>query len=84
MVEEAARPLDRNGIILFAVPMVITTIAAWIVDVFSDPLLAVNDWIGTHRIQLTLLTFAMVTVGVWRSVKKGESPIEPRSAPWPS
>ena len=52
-------------------------VAIWMLgDVFSDPLLAVNDWIGAHRIQLTLLTIAIVSVGVWRSVKKGERPIE--------
>ena len=30
MVDGAARPIDRNGIILFAVPMAITTILAWV------------------------------------------------------
>ena len=51
--------------------------AIWILgDVFADPLLAVNDWIGAHRLQLTLLTFALVAVGVWRSMRKGAHPIE--------
>ena len=39
MVESAARPLDRNGIILFAVPMAITTILAWVGDAFAPTLL---------------------------------------------
>src|SRR3954452_2210538 len=48
----------------------------WLGDVFSDPLLSLNDWIGHHRIQLTLLTIAIVAVGVWRHGRKGERPIE--------
>jgi membrane protein DedA with SNARE-associated domain len=52
-------------------------VAIWMLgDVFSEPILAVNDWIGSHRIQLTLLTIALVAVGVWRSVRKGDHPIE--------
>src|SRR3954454_12827991 len=39
MIEGAARPLDRNGIIIFAVPMAITTVLAWIGDAFAPTLL---------------------------------------------
>ena len=48
----------------------------WLGDVFSDPLLAANRWIGHHRIQLTLLTFAIVAVTMWRTARKGQHPIE--------
>jgi membrane protein DedA with SNARE-associated domain len=48
----------------------------WLGDVFADPLLSVNHWIGDHRIQLTLITFAIVAVGVWRSMRKGGLAIE--------
>ena len=52
-------------------------IAIWMLgDVFSDPLLEVNDWIGEHRLQLTLITFAIVAVGVLRTMRKGLHPIE--------
>jgi membrane protein DedA with SNARE-associated domain len=48
----------------------------WLGDVFSDPLLAVNDWIGDHRLQLTVITFAIVFVAVWRNVRKSGYLIE--------
>jgi membrane protein DedA with SNARE-associated domain len=52
-------------------------VAIWMLgDVFADPLLSVNHWIGAHRLQLTLLTFALVAFGVWRSMRKGKHPIE--------
>ncbi len=52
-------------------------VAIWMLgDVFADPLLSVNHWIGAHRLQLTLVTFALVAVGVWRSMRKGKHPIE--------
>lgn len=52
-------------------------IAIWMLgDAFSDPLLAFNDWIGAHRLQLTLITFAIVLISVWRSMRKGVHPIE--------
>jgi membrane protein DedA with SNARE-associated domain len=52
-------------------------VAIWMLgDAFSDPLLAANGWIGAHRLQLTVLTFALVAVGVWRSMRKGEHPVE--------
>jgi membrane protein DedA with SNARE-associated domain len=52
-------------------------VAIWMLgDAFSDPILAVNDWIGAHRLQLTIITFALVGVGVWRTVRKGVHPIE--------
>ena len=38
-VDGAARPLDRNAIIIFAVPMAVTTILAWIGDAFAPTLL---------------------------------------------
>jgi membrane protein DedA with SNARE-associated domain len=52
-------------------------VAVWVLgDVFADPLLAVNDWIGEHRIQLTILTIAIVAFGVWRTMRKGQRPID--------
>jgi hypothetical protein len=52
-------------------------VAIWMLgDVFADPLLSFNHWIGAHRLQLTFLTFAIVGVGIWRSMRKGERPIE--------
>jgi membrane protein DedA with SNARE-associated domain len=52
-------------------------VAVWILgDVFADPILTVNDWIGAHRLQLTLLTITLVTLGVWRSARKGKGTIE--------
>jgi membrane protein DedA with SNARE-associated domain len=48
----------------------------WLGAAFSDPLLAFNDWIGAHRLQLTLITIALVAVGTWRNIRKGEAPIE--------
>jgi membrane protein DedA with SNARE-associated domain len=48
----------------------------WLGDVFADPILSFNDWIGDHRIQLTLLTFAIVGISVWRTVRKGVNPLE--------
>lgn len=56
---------------------VVRVVLIWVLgDVFSDPLLTANDWIGDHRWQLTIATFAIVMVGVWRSVRKGEPLIE--------
>jgi membrane protein DedA with SNARE-associated domain len=52
-------------------------VAIWMLgDVFADPLLSVNHWIGAHRLQLTFLTFALVALAVWRTMRKGERPIE--------
>ncbi len=48
----------------------------WLGAAFSDPLLAFNDWIGAHRLQLTLITITLVVLATWRSVRKGEAPIE--------
>jgi membrane protein DedA with SNARE-associated domain len=45
-------------------------------DAFSDPILSVNDWIGDHRWQLTVVTFALVGIAVWRSMNKGIPPLE--------
>jgi membrane protein DedA with SNARE-associated domain len=45
-------------------------------EAFADPILAVNDWIGDHRLQLTLVTFGLVAFTVWRSMRKGQLPIE--------
>ena len=60
----------------------------WLGDVFADPLLAVNEWIGEHRLQLTAVTFAIVAISVWRTMRKGSRrsrrpPISPRSSPQP-
>jgi uncharacterized membrane protein YdjX (TVP38/TMEM64 family) len=56
---------------------VVKVVAIWMLgDAFSGPILAFNDWIGAHRLQLTILTFALVGFGVWRSMRKGEHPIE--------
>jgi membrane protein DedA with SNARE-associated domain len=56
---------------------VVRVVLIWVLgDVFSDPLLTANDWIGDHRWQLTIATFAIVMVGVWRSMRKGEALIE--------
>jgi membrane protein DedA with SNARE-associated domain len=52
------------------------TLIWWLGDVFSDPLLAANDWIGDHRLQLTIATFAIVMIGVWRSMRRGEPLVE--------
>src|SRR6476659_9090550 len=38
-VESGVRPLDRNAAIIFAVPMAITTILAWVGDAFAPTLL---------------------------------------------
>jgi membrane protein DedA with SNARE-associated domain len=43
----------------------------WLGDVFADPILAVNDWIGDHRLMLTVVTFGLVFVAVWRQMRKG-------------
>src|SRR5258705_19930 len=48
----------------------------WLGDVFADPILAFNDWIGDHRIPLTLVTFGLVFFAVWRQMRKGGFPIE--------
>jgi membrane protein DedA with SNARE-associated domain len=48
----------------------------WLGDVFADPILSFNDWIGDHRIQLTLVTFAIVGITIWRSMRKGAHPLE--------
>jgi membrane protein DedA with SNARE-associated domain len=45
-------------------------------EAFARPILAVNDWIGDHRLQLTLVTFLLVVFTVWRSMRKGQLPIE--------
>ena len=67
----------RTFVILNIGGTVARVVAIWMLgDVFADPILSFNDWIGDHRIQLTLVTFAIVGVGVWRSVRKGVIPIE--------
>jgi membrane protein DedA with SNARE-associated domain len=56
---------------------VVKVVAIWMLgDAFADPILAVNHWIGVHRLQLTVLTLALVGFGVWRAMRKGEHPIE--------
>jgi membrane protein DedA with SNARE-associated domain len=56
---------------------VVRVVGIWLLgDAFADPLLAVNGWIGDHRLQLTVITFTLVALGVWRSTRKGMRPIE--------
>jgi membrane protein DedA with SNARE-associated domain len=45
-------------------------------DAFSDPILAVNDWIGENRIMLTVITFGLTLLFVSRSMRTGRDPIE--------
>ena len=47
----------------------------WLGDVFARPILSFNDWIGEYRMQLTLVTFAIVGITIWRSMRKGANPI---------
>ena len=43
-VEGAARPLDRNAVIIFAVPMAVTTILGWIGDAFAPTCSCRRPW----------------------------------------
>ena len=45
-------------------------------DAFSDPILAVNDWIADNRIWLTVLTFGFVFIVAVRSARRGRDEIE--------
>jgi membrane protein DedA with SNARE-associated domain len=64
-------------IVLNVAGTVARVVAIWILgDVFAEPLLSINHWIGSHRLELTFLTFAIVAVGVWRSMRKGRHQIE--------
>ncbi len=50
----------------------VRVVGVWMLgDAFADPILAVNDWIGGHLLQLTVITFALVAIAVWRSARKG-------------
>jgi membrane protein DedA with SNARE-associated domain len=50
---------------------ILRVVGVWMLgDAFADPILAVNDWIGDHRLQLTVITFAIVAIAVWRSARK--------------
>jgi membrane protein DedA with SNARE-associated domain len=67
----------RTFIILNVGGTVARVVAIWMLgDVFADPILSVNDWIGDHRLQLTAVTFAIVGFAIWRTVRKGGSLIE--------
>ena len=39
MEERVVRPMDRNGVLLFAIPMALTTILAWVGDAMAPTLL---------------------------------------------
>jgi membrane protein DedA with SNARE-associated domain len=43
---------------------------------FSDPILAINDWIGEHRLVLTAITFGITMIVIGRSMRQGRDPIE--------
>jgi membrane protein DedA with SNARE-associated domain len=45
-------------------------------DAFSDPILAVNDWISDNRLLLTALTFGITFALVARSTWKGRDALE--------
>jgi membrane protein DedA with SNARE-associated domain len=45
-------------------------------DAFSDPILAVNDWISDNRLVLTALTFGVTFALVARSAWKGRDVLE--------
>jgi membrane protein DedA with SNARE-associated domain len=45
-------------------------------DAYADPILSFNEWIGEHRLQLTLLTCAIVGIAVVRSSRRGRHPLE--------
>jgi membrane protein DedA with SNARE-associated domain len=73
----ATRMRVRVFVVLNVGGTVARVVAIWMLgDVFAEPILSVNRWIGAHRLQLTLLTFAVVAVGIWRSTRKGARPIE--------
>jgi membrane protein DedA with SNARE-associated domain len=58
-------------------------VGVWMLgEAFAEPILSVNDWIGDHRWQLTVVTFGLVAFAVWRQTRKQgrvlESPSELR------
>lgn len=60
----------------------VRVVAIWMLgDAFAGPILSFNHWIGVHRLQLTVLTFALVGFTVWRSMRKGTFAIEPDVEP---
>lgn len=67
----------RTFIVLNIGGTVARVVAIWLLgDAFADPILSLNDWIGHHRLQLTLVTFGLVGFSIWRSMRKGQHPIE--------
>lgn len=48
----------------------------WLGSAFSDPILAINDWIGEHRLVLTAITFGTVFVVALRRGLQGRGEIE--------
>lgn len=45
-------------------------------EAFSDPILRFNDWVGNNRAWLTVVTFAVVLLLVWRSMRSGRDQLE--------
>jgi membrane protein DedA with SNARE-associated domain len=43
---------------------------------FSDPILALNGWIGRNRLPLTIITFGITLILVARSARRGRNPLE--------
>jgi membrane protein DedA with SNARE-associated domain len=52
------------------------TLVRWLGDVYADPILSFNKWIGEHRLQLTLLTFTIVALAILRQTRKGKPALE--------
>ena len=71
----------RMKVWVFATLNVVGTVARVVLiwklgDIFASPILHLNHWIGAHRIELTLLTIALVAFGVWRGSRKGRLTVE--------
>jgi membrane protein DedA with SNARE-associated domain len=50
---------------------VVRVVGVWMLgEAFADPILAVDSWISDHRLQLTVISFALVGIAVWRSARK--------------
>lgn len=45
-------------------------------ETFADPILRFNGWVGDNRAWLTAVTFAVVLVLVWRSMRSGRDQLE--------
>ena len=69
------------NVFVFAALNIVGTVARVVLiwelgDVFSKPILTFNHWIGAHRLYLTLLTVAIVAIGIWRSTRKNQKSVE--------